>query len=570
MPLTFRQNPGLRRRVVWLFIASTVLVLVAWVRLAYVQLLKHDFYESEALQQRYRSQQLVPERGTIYDRNGIPLAMTTYVYGVYATPRLVPDAEEAASALAPLLSMPVETIRENLQPRDGSTWLIHRVPESAAMAIENLELPGIYVVQRPHRDYPNGPLAADVLGLTGVDNQGLGGLEWLFEAELKGLEGKFFSERDPRGRAIAGGRQATMASTPAHELILTLDHVLQYITEQELHRGIAAAKASWGAAVMIQPKTGEILSAAVLPSFDPANLQAALPRAYRNPMVADQVEPGSTLKVFTAAAALEEGLVEIETALSSPASLRIGGVTVNNYNHIHHGTISFKDAIALSSNTVFAQLGAQTLGGTELSRYMRAFGFGQRLGVDLPGEATGSVPTPGQVDGEIARWATVSFGQGIAVTPLQLAAATAVLANGGDLMRPHVVREIRGEDELLRRRTEPTLIRRVISSATAADVTEAMQAAVTFGTGQQARVPGYAVAGKTGTAQIPENGVYGDKRLASFIGFAPADDPELALVVLLYDVQQDSAEGGRWAAPVFSAIMARALPHIGVAPSFDP
>lgn len=566
--MSFRLTASTHSRVAWLFIISWALVLIAWGRLAHVQLIKHDFYHSEALQQRYRAQPLIPVRGAIVDRNGEPLALTTYGHGVYVTPRLITDPEATAAALAPLLEDKQPALLEAFAATDASVWLADDVPAGTAEAVERLQLPGVYVVQRPLRGYPNGALAADVLGLTGIDNQGLAGLEWIYESVLKGVEGKYFGERDPRGRLIAGGREAVEASAPAHELVLSIDHVLQYVTEQELGRGIERARAESGIAVLLEPKTGAILASAVLPTFDPTDQKGAFPRAYRNPAVADQFEPGSTLKVFSAAAALEEGLVELDTPLSSPATLRIGGGIVNNYNHIHHGTISLKDAIEASSNTAFAQLGAHTVGGPDLARYLRAFGFGERLGVDMPGEGPGSVPVAGEVSGETLRWATVSFGHGIAVTPLQLAAATAVIANGGDLMQPYVVQRIRDEAGQTVDEFRPKLLRRVISRATARDVAEAMEAVIEGGTGTRARVPGYRTAGKTGTAQIPEGGVYGDRRLASFIGFAPADDPALVLVIMLYDVQQDNAEGGRWAAPIFSEIMARALPHVGIPPTF--
>lgn len=566
-PVRFRLMRFTKLRIALIFIFSTALIVAAWGRLAFVQLVKRDFYESEAMAQRYRAQPLVPERGTIFDRNGVALAMTTYGYGIYATPRLMGDPQTAAGALAPLLNTNPSRLLQQFEGASGNVWLAHRTSAATASAVELLQLPGVYVVERPQRDYPNGRLAADILGFTGVDNQGLGGIEWTFDDVLRGREGAFFSERDPRGRAIAGGRQSVVDASPGHQLVLTIDHVLQYIVEQELERGLRQAKAAWGLVVALQPRTGEILASAVLPTFDPRDIESAVPRAYRNPAVADQFEPGSTLKVFAAAAALEEGLLTLDSAVSSPAALRIGGGTVNNYNNIHHGTITLKDAVSMSSNTAFAAIGSDVVGGPTLARYLQAFGFGQRLGVDLPGEGAGNVPEPGRVAGEALRWANVAFGQGIAVTPIQLAAATAAIANGGDLMQPFVVRQVKDGAGRIVEQIEPKLLRKVISSATASDVTEAMEAVVIGGTGTRARVPGYRVAGKTGTAQIPEGGVYGDKRLASFIGFAPADDPALVLVVMLYDVQQDTAEGGRWAAPVFSAIVSRALPHLGVAPS---
>lgn len=564
--MSYRLVPSARGRIVWLFLISMGLILVTWVRLAHVQIVRHRFYESEAVKQRYRSELLVPHRGTIFDRNGIPLAMTVYGHGVYASPAAVKNRELTAELLAPHLNTDAASILEEISRPITSVWLTERISPDVAAAMERLQLPGVYVVQRPQRGYPQGPLAADVLGFTGRDNQGLGGIEFGYDGILKGVEGKYFSERDPRGRSIAGGRTDVQQPAPGHDLVLTIDHVLQYVTEQELARGVAAAKAEWGLAVLLEPATGAIVASAVLPTFDPAHYARSIPRPYRNPVVSDQFEPGSTLKVFTAAAALEEGLIDLHSMLHAPPALRIGGSTIHCYNGLDGEMMSLQDALAVSCNTAFAQLGAKTLGGDKLAHYMRAVGFGSRLGIDLPGEGTGTVPTPGRVDDELLRWATVSFGQGIAVTPVQLAAATAVIANGGDLMQPYVVQRVLDADGKVSSEHTPTLLRRIISQATARDVTTAMEAVVEHGTGVNARVPGYRVAGKTGTAQIPEGGKYGDKRLASFIGFAPADEPALVLVIMLYDVQQDTAEGGRWAAPVFAGIMRRALPHIGIAP----
>lgn len=564
--MNHRLRPTVQKRIVALFLAGTALILIMWLRLGYVQLVKHAFFEEEALKQRFRTELLVPVRGTIFDRNGVPLAMTEYGFGVYATPRAVHDAAKTASVLAPLLERDEEDLLEDLNRATSFVWLKGRLATEVARTVDELGLPGVYVVRRPQRGYPHGSLAADVLGFTGRDNQGLGGLEFRYDELLKGIEGRVFSEKDPWGRAIAGGRSDTQQARRGHDLFLTIDHVLQYVTEQELAQGIENAKAEWGLALLMEPATGAVLASAVLPAFDPADYGTFLPRPFRNPAVTDQFEPGSTLKIFTAAAALEEGLIGLDTLLEGPALLHIGGGTVRCHNGIDHGTVSLKDALAVSCNTAFAHLGANIVGGTTLARYMRAFGFGNRLGIDLPGEAAGTVPTPGRVEGELLRWANVSFGHGIAVTPIQLAAATAAIANGGDLMQPYVVQQIVDDTAEVVFEHTPTVLRRVISPTTARDVAAAMESVVRHGTGRLARLEGYRVAGKTGTAQVPEHGVYGDKRLSSFVGFAPADDPALVLIIMLYDVQQDAAEGGRWAAPVFANIMQRSLQYIGIPP----
>lgn len=560
---------GLRVRVALVFLGMTFLAVLAWLRLGWLQLVEGSHYRTLALEQRYRAENLVAERGAIYDRNGVPLAVTVQGNAVYGVPAAVENPARAAALLSPLLREPAAELERRLSQDSPTVWLAVRLDPETAAAVERLNLNGVYVVQRPQRDYPHGTLAADILGFTGLDNQGLAGLEFHYESVLRGVPGRHFSERDPRGRAIPGGLSRVVEAVPGHDLILTLDRVLQYMVEQELAQGVAAARAEWGLAILMRPHTGEILAMATYPSFDPAKWSDYLPRAYRNRAVTDQFEPGSTLKLFTAAAALEEGVATIDTVLDAPGQLRIGGGIVHCYSPSGYGSLTLAEAIAKSCNTAFAYLGAEMIGGQTLARYLQAFGFGGRLGVDLPGEAAGSVPTPGRIAGETLRWANVSFGQGIAVTPVQLAAATAAIANGGVLMRPYVVQAIRAPSGDVIEDRQPTPLRRVISEETAREITQAMEMVVSQGTGTRARLPGYRVAGKTGTAQIPENGVYGSKRLASFVGFAPAEAPELVGVVMLYDVQQDTAEGGRWAAPVFAEIMDRALKHLGVPPRPD-
>lgn len=560
-------SPLLRTRIAHVFLFIMFCCALLWLRLGYLQLVRHGFLAAEAMRQRSRAEALVPDRGAILDRNGLPLAITVYGYGVYAVPAAIRDPQAVAAQLADLLGRPAAELEELLQRNASQVWLTDRLDPAAAAVVEELGLRGVYVVERPQRAYPQGRLAADVLGYTGRDNQGLAGLEWLYDEVLAGVPGVHRSERDPRGRSIAGGRSEVREPVPGSDLVLTIDAVLQYIVEQELARGIEAARAAWGLAVAMQPKTGEILAMAVLPSFDPADYQRYLPRAHRNPAVADQFEPGSTMKVFTLAAALEEGVVTLDTVLDSPAQMRIGGGLIHCNYPYGYGRLTVLEAVARSCNTTLAHIGAELLGGEKLYQYLRAFGFGQRLGVDLPGEGTGMVPAPGRISGELLQWATISFGQGIAVTPLQLTAATAALANGGVLMKPYIVREVRHPDGYVVETASPTPLRQVVSPETARDVVEAMIAVVERGTGRRAQVPGYRVAGKTGTAQIPEEGGYGDKRLASFVGFGPVEDPALVLLVMLYDVRQEMPEGGLWAAPVFANIMRRAFQHLGIPPS---
>src|SRR5690606_476547 len=420
---------SLRVRVAVVFLSMTFLGMLVWLRLGWLQIVQGSHYRTLALEQRYRAENLVPERGGINDRNDVPLVVTVQGNGVYAVPAAIDDPARAAAALAPILGQPAAELERRLRQEAPSVWLAVRVAPEAAAAVEQLGLSGVYVAQRPQRDYPHGTLAADVLGFTGLDNQGLAGLEFHYEDVLRGVPGRHFSERDPRGRAIPGGRSQVVAAVPGSDLILTLDRVLQYAVEQELAQGVKAAQAEYGVALLMRPQTGEVLAMAVHPGFNPARYAEYLPRAFRNPAVADQFEPGSTLKLMTAAAALEEGIAAIDTVLDGPPVLRIGGGIVHCYNPAGYGPLTLAEAIAVSCNTAFARLGAEMVGGPTLARYLQAFGFGARLGIDLPGEGAGSVPAPGRMAGETLRWANVSFGQGIAVTPVQLASAVAAIAN---------------------------------------------------------------------------------------------------------------------------------------------
>ena len=419
-------------------------------------------------------------------------------------------------------------------------------------------------MERPQRYYPNGTLAAHVLGITGIDNQGLEGLEYYYDEYLRGTPGRLAAEADAAARLIPGGDAAYQPPIDGYDLVLALDSVIQHIAESEIRRAVEDTGSERGIVLVMNPRTGEILASAVYPCFDPNNYSAYSLETRRNVVVTDQFEPGSTFKVITAGAALELGVVAEESRFLSGPSLQIGGGTIRNWDGRARGDVTFQQALETSDNIVFAQVAVE-MGPERFYPIIRAFGIGSRLGVDFPGEARGSVVAPGEVKfGEEIRWANIGFGQGIALTPLQLITAVSAVANGGVVMRPRFVTEIRDSQGRLVERFEPEPLGRALSAATAQRLSALLRSVVVNGGGRQAEIPGYFPAGKTGTAEVPERGRYGDERISSFVGYAPVDDPALAALVILYKPQTEVRYGSVLAAPVFREVMEQSLNHLGV------
>lgn len=550
----------IQTRVAVLFLVLLLAMAALTMRLAYLMLWQHDRLTDLAVGQRFRGQVIEPERGRVLDRRMEPLAMSVYADALYARPDRVGDRAAMARRLSELTGLDEAYLAQRLEIQAPAVLLATKLEPHQAQAIREARLPGISLHPRPQRFYPHGDLAGHVLGFAGTDNQGLEGLEFYYDHLLAGTPGRSLTERDPQGRAIPDGREEVVPPVAGHTLILTIDRSLQYLVERELRAAVEATKASWGVAISVDPRTGEILAMAQYPSFNPNNPQQSGP--FRNRAISDQYEPGSTFKTVIAAIALELGVAQPDEVFDCPAELHIGGGRVRDWRYPYsYGIQTLEQALANSCNTVFARLGGELIPTPELVRYLRAFGFGDTLGIDFPGEAKGFLPTPGRVYGETLRWANVGFGQGVAVTPLQLTMAVAALVNDGYLMRPHLVKEIRDAAGRTVERREPEVIRQVVSARTARQMVRAMEKVVLEGTGSLAAIEGYRVLGKTGTAQIPQPGGYGEGRVASFIGAAPAEDPQVVTHVVLYDVKTEVRYGGQLAAPVFGRITERILEH---------
>lgn len=554
----------IRRRIAALFLIASACMVLLSLRLVYLQIVQSDRLRTLALEQRLRPVPLLAERGKIYDRNMNILAASMSFEAAYAVPIEVENPRETAIQLAPVLDVDVEWLTERLSRNRALEWLKLRLTPEQADAVRRLGLPGIGVQERPLRFYPNNELAAAVIGFAGIDNQGLEGLESYYERFLKGENGMVVRERDAAGRAIPGGIERRIEPTDGFDLVLTIDKFIQYVAERELERGVLEADADWGIFVGVNPKTGEVLAMANYPSFNPNEYANYPSETWRNKAVVGYYEPGSTFKVVTASAALESGVATLDSVYVDPVTLEIGGGRVSCWRAGGHGRQTFVEAMQNSCNPIFSIL-AEAMTGARFHKYLTAFGFGSQTGIDFPGESPGQVP---RSDARLLTWANVGFGQGIGTTALQMVMAASAIANGGELMRPYLVKQVLDAEGNVVEERGPEVVRRVISPKTAEDLRNILRSVVMNGSGRQAEIPGYAVAGKTGTAQIagPSGGyLRGPKsNMASFLAFAPADDPVFVGIVMLYKVGREPSYGGLWAAPVFGRIAGQVLEYLGV------
>ncbi len=537
-------------------------MLLLVVRLAYLQIYRGEELALRATAQRMRPQTIDAQRGRILDRNYKTLAVSVGADAVYALPESIRDVVGTARQLAPYLSVSEEELRKLLSSKSTSVWLARGLTVETAEAIRKLGLPGIRIVQRPQRYYPQGSLAAHVVGIAGTDNQGLEGIEYFYEEILRGRPGQQATERDAAQRSIPGGETQFVPPEPGHDVVLTIDTVIQYIAETRIQQAVISSKSERGLVLAMNPKTGEILANAIYPTFDPNYYQEVSAERRRNVAVTDQYEPGSTFKFVTAAVALDLGITDYNRTFESGVAWEVGGGKVRNLNGQSFGSLTFREAIERSDNITFAKLSVE-MGPQSFHRYIQSFGFGRRLGVDFPGEIAGTVLSPNRT-GATLQWANTGFGQGIAVTPLQLLSAMSAVANGGSLMKPYFVKEILDAHGKLVQKSQPEVLDTPVDTETARAVSELLRSVVANGNGNRADIPGYHVAGKTGTAEVPEGGAYGNDIIASFVGFAPVDDPALAILVVLYKPKVESAYGGVLAAPVFKEIMEESLEYLGI------
>ncbi len=536
---------------------------LVFLRLIVVQGVQHDAWTKRAERAHEKNVKIEAERGSIYDRNGQALAMNVELLSVYAVPRTIAHPVSVSRKLAPLLGMSPKTLLKKLDNKRRFAWLFRKIDPVKAEAIRRLKIKGIGFVAESQRVYPKRFLFGHVLGFAGLDNHGLEGVELKFDETLRGETGWLVVERDAFGKSVFPKGLDYIVPSRGKDLHLTVDEVIQHISERELDRMVEKTGAKGGTVIVMDPWTGEILSMVVTPRFNPNAVGKYRPSDWRNKAITDIYEPGSTFKIVTASAAIEENLIEADEMIDCEGgTYAVKGTVIHDHEAI--GMVPFHQVIAKSSNICTVKV-AEILGETRLAHYIKAFGFGERLGVDLVGESPGLLRERG-------RWsrrslASLSIGQEIGVTPLQMVSAAAVVANGGWLMTPHLVKSI-GRDGK-NRSTPARLKRRVISEETAKEMVQILKGVVSrSGTAQLAEVPGHRVAGKTGTAQKfdPKTGRYSrDKYVGSFVGFVPADDPVVTILVVV-DEPEGEAWGGTVAAPVFSAIGKEVLHYLKVHP----
>lgn len=516
----------------------------------------------KADRQHRKTVSLEGARGTIVDRHGKVLAMNVEVPSAFGVPTTLDSPTKTARVLAPVLQVRSDELERKLRQARSFVWLARKLDPEQGRRLERLSLDGVGVVMEGRRFYPKGPFLSHVLGFAGMDGEGLEGVEHRYESYLRGEKRMMVLQRDALGRSVFPTDLTERNPTPGHNLALTIDEVIQYITERELEDAVTRAQAKSGTMIVLEPQTGAVLAMAVSPRFDPNVVSNLSPDRWRNKALADAYEPGSTLKAVVAAAAIEEHVVKPNTMVFGEH----GRMTIANtviHDHEKLGWVSFSQVIQKSSNIGAAKTG-MALGEQRLHRYLQTFGFGQKTEIDLPGEGAGLVKRP--KDWGRRSVASISMGQEIGVTPLQMVSAIAALANEGVLMKPYVVSEIRGPEGHLLKRVSPQVRRRVVSLETAHTVTKILEGVVTDGTGGKAAIPGFRVAGKTGTAQKidPRTGSYSVSRfVTSFAGYVPADNPRLAMIVVI-DEPQGDAWGGTVAAPVFSRVGEQVLNYLGV------
>lgn len=563
-------------RIFWIRTFFLIALFAVTIRLAYWQIVQAQFLQSQAESQYFQATKIEAIRGSIFFSDGSILTSSNPIFSLYGLPKIIPSDQKMKLAylLAKILAEDVkgmDVLAKDIvnQLSQDLFWvsLKKNVSIEQKKQIEQLNLHGIGFEQAGHRFYPEGSSSAHLLGFLGADakgeSKGYFGLEGYYDGELKGISGLVRSERDALGLPILIGNFLTSEAKNGKDLVLNVDRSVEFIVERELKAGIEKYGAKAGSVIVMDPKTGSVLAMASYPSYDPLKYFDYPKDYYRNPVVAEQYEPGSTFKVLVMAAALNEGVVASDTRCDSCAGpISIGGFTIRTWNNKYYPDTSMKEVIVHSDNTGMVFTGRK-LGLDRFYSYLENFGFGQPTDIDLQNESSPEVkPKSSWREIDLV---TSSFGQGIAVTPIQMIRAVASIANGGNLMEPHIVKEIKDDKGSFE--IKPKVIRQVIKADTAQVVKEMMVVAVEEGEAKYFKLKGFKIAGKTGTAQIPVAGHYDPtKTIASFVGFAPADDPKFVMLVR-YDQPSTSVYGSETAAPTFFEIAKKLLLYYNIAPS---
>lgn len=586
-------NIKLKKRLLWVLTIFTFCTVCLVVRIAWIQIANGQEYQQKAFEQQTSNRTISPKRGTIYDRNMEPLAVSGSVETISCSPQVIKkqpklDVDKISSDLAAILEMDKESIKKKLTKASRYELIKKKVDKEIGLKVrqwkKDNEIDGIYVDEDTKRFYPNSNLAAHIIGFTNIDNDGLDGVEKMMEKYLKGVPGKILSEVDASGVELSMGQEQFIQPQDGNDVVLTIDETIQYFAEKTLEKAISDNNVLNGAtAIVMDPRNGEILALASKPDFDLNNPRAApsgvdktkwtgtsiedvqylQKTVWRNKAVVDTYEPGSTFKPITSAAGLEEGMITADTQVTD-ATVKVGGWNIDCWKPNAHLHETFREGVYNSCNPVFVRL-AQKLGLDKFYSYVRGFGFYKKTGIDLPGEASSIIHTkPTEID-----MCTASFGQRFQITPIQLIQAYGAIANGGELITPHVVKEVIDSSGNVIKRYEPNVVRRVISKQTSETLLDILRGVVDVGTGKNARVPGYKIGGKTGTSETIKNetliatGKF-DRYIASFAAIAPTDNPTLCVLVILDYPDQFYHGGGMIVAPIVGKLIDEILSYQGV------
>lgn len=557
-----------RKRFVVVLLAITFLFFVLLGRTGYIMLIQGAWLQEKAMNQWTRKVTVQAKRGSILDRNMEVLAQSASVDTVLLRPNSIEDADEVADKLAEILDMDREEIYEKATDKTKSeVWLKRQITSEQSDAILELDLAGVAFTTDTKRYYPFGAFMSQTLGYTTVDGVGQEGLEAAYEKYLKGTDGSVMTETDKNGNSIALGEEYSVDAVDGVNLVLSVDYVIQSFLENALDQAVEKSQAKSAQGIVMNPKTGEILAMAVSPDFDlndvPRDDLDTLNALSRNSVIADAYEPGSTFKIFTASAGLDQGVIDLNSTFYCSGSKVVMGDKISCWKT--HGSQTLIEAVENSCNVAFMDIGL-SVGLDSMYDYIYNFGFGEKTDVGLSAESSGIVRHIKYItEADLAR---ISFGQSIAVTPLQLATAACAVVNGGNLMQPTLVSKmVDGEGNVVEE-TEPTVVRQVISEETSATMRQLLESVVAEGSGKNAQIAGYRVGGKTGTAQkYDETGaVASGKNISSFVGFVPADDPELLCLILVDEPGVPVTFGSVVAAPHVRDVLENSLKYLNIAP----
>ncbi len=578
-----------KKRLVVVMVLACSLFLCLIGRIGYLQLVKGEWLSTKASEQQTREIPIEAKRGTIYDTNMKELAVSITKYTVWCKPVEVKDAEKTSKELAKIIDEEYEDVYKKVNKKNVALVKVKRwIDDETADKITKAGLFGIWVAEDNQRYYPYGNFASYVLGHTSSDSTGVAGIELKYDSVLKGTSGKLIVSTDAAGKEIPQGSEQYYEPTTGNGLVLTIDEVIQHYCEKAAQRAYEKNNAAKVTIIAMEPSTGNILAMVNKPDYDPNKpTEAIYPyyeellndcknndekmKAYfsmwRNPAVSDTYEPGSTFKLITSAAGLEEGVVKQDDKFVCKGSVTVGGQKLKCWRSYNpHGTETFKQGVQNSCNPVFIEVGNR-LGVSKLYDYIEGFGLTKKTGIDLPGEALGVMYK--EKDVGPVELATISFGQSNSLTPIQLITAVSAIVNDGNLMQPRLVKAYTDNKGNITEEVEPVKVRQVISKETSAQMREIMESVVTEGGGKIAYLPGYRLGGKTGTAQKVINGSYAQgKYVCSFVGVAPADDPKIAVLAIVDEPTGVAAFGSQTGGPIIKEVMNNCLKYLGVEPRY--